>query len=228
MTRRIAPSTTSTIDGRTLRIVSTLHGTPTMPRPFRYGPAVIAERSAGRAFVAPLRSAAIIAVGSGVIALGAQVAIPLPFSPVPVTGQTLGVLAVAGALGLRLGTLSVCLYVIEGLIGLPVFAGGASGAARLIGPTGGYIVGFVAAAAVVGALMDRGWRSPLWKCGLAMVMGEVVLYSAGLLWLGRFPMPTGLLEAGFLPFLVGDAYKVVVATVATATGQHLAHRLTRV
>ena len=95
--------------------------------------------------------AGLVLGASLLIALAAQVAIPLPFSPVPVTGQTYAVLVVGAALGSRLGALSVALYVAEGVLGLPVFApGGAPGIARLLGPTGGYLVGFVGAAFVVG------------------------------------------------------------------------------
>lgn len=161
---------------------------------------------------------AVVVAGSAVIAAAAQVAVPLPYSPVPVTGQTFAVLLVAGTLGARLGAASVALYVIEGLIGLPVFAGGASGAARLVGPTGGYLVGFVAAAVVVGALVERGFGRRVWMCAVAMLAGEVVIYAFGLAWLARFPLPVGLLEAGLVPFLVGDAYKLVAAALALPAG----------
>jgi biotin transport system substrate-specific component len=165
--------------------------------------------------------------GSALIALAAQVAVPLPFSPVPVTAQTFAVLLVAGTLGARLGAVSVALYVLEGLVGIPVFAGGASGIARLAGPTGGYLVGFVAAALVVGALVERGWGRRVWTCALAMLAGEVVIYAFGLAWLARFPLPVGLLEAGLFPFLAGDAYKLVAAALALPVGWRIrgfAHR----
>lgn len=161
---------------------------------------------------------AVVVAGSAVIAAAAQVAVPLPYSPVPVTGQTFAVLLVAGTLGARLGAASVALYVIEGLIGLPVFAGGASGVARLVGPTGGYLVGFVAAAVVVGALVERGFGRRVWTCAVAMLAGEVVIYAFGLAWLARFPLPVGVLEAGLVPFLVGDAYKLVAAALALPAG----------
>lgn len=159
----------------------------------------------------------LVVIGSLLIGLAAQISIPLPFSPVPVTGQTLAVMLVAASLGARLGAASVALYVAEGLLGLPVFAGGASGAARLLGPTGGYLVGFVAAAAVVGWLAELGWAARVWKCALALILGEVVLYVFGLAWLARFPLQVSLVEAGLLPFLVGDAYKVAVVALAVPT-----------
>jgi biotin transport system substrate-specific component len=158
----------------------------------------------------------LVVAGSVLIALAAHIAVPLPFSPVPVTGQTLAVLVVAAALGARLGALSVVLYVLEGLIGLPVFAGGASGIARLIGPTGGYLVGFIFAAVVVGALAERGWDRRPSTCALAMFVGQAIIYLVGLTWLARFPLQTGLLQAGLLPFLVGDTYKLIIAALGVS------------
>lgn len=172
--------------------------------------------------IAPQRAfvrIATVPVSSLLIALAAQVAIPLPFTPVPVTGQTFAILVVAATLGSRLGAASVALYVIEGLVGLPVFAGGASGLARLTGPTGGYLVGFVAAAALVGALSDHGWCRRLGTRAFAMILGEIVLYAFGLAWLARFPLQVGVLEAGLLPFLVGDVYKTALAVVVPIGGR---------
>lgn len=170
-----------------------------------------------RPLIAPSRvvsRVALVVLGSALIGLAAQIAVPLPFSPVPVTGQTLAVLLVAASLGSRLGAASVALYVVEGLVGLPVFAGGTFGVARLAGPTGGYLLGFIAAAALVGALAERGWDRRVRTCALAMLVGEVVIYAVGLAWLARFPLSVGLLEAGLLPFLVGDAYKLALAALA--------------
>lgn len=164
----------------------------------------------------------VVVAGSALVALAAQVRIPLPFSPVPVTGQTFAVLLVAAALGARLGPASLGLYVLEGAVGLPVFAGGNAGLATLSGATGGYLVGFVAAAAVVGALAQRGWDRRFATAALAMLAGEVVIYACGLAWLARFPLPVGLLDAGLTPFLVGDAYKLVLAALALPAAWRLA------
>src|SRR5688572_14811783 len=102
--------------------------------------------------------AGLVLLGSVLIALCAQVAIPLPFTPVPVTGQTFAVLLIGAAFGSRLGAATVLAYIIEGAAGLPVWSPGATqGAARLMSPTGGYIVGFLVAAFVVGLLVERGW-----------------------------------------------------------------------
>lgn len=178
----------------------------------RSRPLVTAVAPAGVAW----RATAVVA-GSALIALAAQVRLPLPFSPVPVTGQTFAVLLVGAALGARLGGASAGLYVLEGLIGLPVYAGGDAGLATLAGPTGGYLVGFVVAAAVVGALAQRGWDRRFGSAVLAMLAGEAAIYVFGLAWLARFPLPVGLLDAGLLPFLIGDAYKLLLAALALPT-----------
>ena len=155
----------------------------------------------------------LVLAGSALIALAAQVRIPLPFSPVPVTGQTFAVLLVAAALG-RLGLASVIAYLVEGAIGLPAFAGGASGLAYLTGPTGGYLIGFALAAAVVGSAAERGWDRRLGSALAAMLLGEIAIYVCGLAWLARFVPADRLLDAGLLPFIPGDLYKMVLAALA--------------
>lgn len=151
----------------------------------------------------------LVVAGSLLVALLAQVSIPLPFTPVPVTGQTLGVLLVGGALGSRLGAASLALYLGEGAIGLPVFAGGVGGLP--VGPTGGYLVGFVLMAYVVGYLAERGWDRSWGRSFLAMVLGEIVLYAVALPWLGLFVGMHRVLALGFLPFISGDALKMMIA-----------------
>ncbi len=169
-----------------------------------------------------LYDAALVLGGSLLIALSAQVAIPLPFSPVPVTGQTLAVLLVGALLGSRRGALAVVAYIAQGLAGLPVFAGGAAGLARLFGPTGGYLVGFVAAAFLVGLLAERGWDRRFGTTVAAMTLGNVVIYAVGATWLAVFV--GGLPQAwsmGVLPFLPGDAVKIVLAAVVLPGGWKL-------
>jgi biotin transport system substrate-specific component len=168
--------------------------------------------------------AVLVVVGSALIALGAQIAVPLPFSPVPVTGQTFAVLLVGASLGSRLGAASVTLYVLEGLAGLPVFAGGTAGLARLGGPTGGYLVGFVFAAAIVGALAERGWDRRVWTAAVAMLVGEAAIYVCGVAWLARFQLPVSPLDAGLYPFIAGDLYKVVLAALALPAAWRLVRR----
>ncbi len=159
---------------------------------------------------------ALVLGGSALVALAAQVSVPLPFSPVPVTGQTFAVLLVGAALGARLGAYALLAYLGEGIIGLPVFApgGGLSGLARLVGPTGGYLVGFIVAAFVVGALAERGWGRRLWTSVLAMLVGSVAIYVFGLAWLVKFVGPERVLVAGLFPFIPGDLVKLVLAALA--------------
>lgn len=163
--------------------------------------------------------------GSLLIALAAQVAVPLPFSPVPVTGQTFAVLLVGAAYGARLGASSVALYLAEGALGLPVFApGGPVGPARLVGPTGGYLLGFVAAAYVVGALAERGWDRSLARAAVAMLVGEVAIYALGVVSLARFVPADRLLVAGLYPFIAGDLVKIALASLALPAAWRLLSR----
>ena len=153
-------------------------------------------------------------VMSAVIALGAQLEVRLAFSPVPITGQTFGVLLAGILLGSRWGAAAVALYLTEGLLGLPVFAGGAAGPGVLAGPTAGYLVGFLPAAWLAGKLAERGWdRSPL-TAAAAMLLGSAAIFACGLLNLARFLPSSALLSAGLLPFLPGDLAKAALAAAA--------------
>lgn len=160
----------------------------------------------------------LILAGSWLIAFAAQIAIPLPFSPVPITGQTFAVLLVGALLGRRLAALSVVAYLAQGLAGLPVFAGGTSGFARLLGPTGGYLLGFWAAAYLVGWLAEQGWTLHIGKTLLAMVLGNGVIYLCGLAYLSLFLGIEKALITGLYPFLIGDAIKVLLATLLLPLG----------
>ncbi len=176
-----------------------------------------------------LFDAALVGVFSAFVALTAQVEIPL--RPVPITLQTLGVLFTGAVLGSRRGAVALLLYLAEGAVGLPVFAGGASGVAYMLGPTGGYLVGFVPAAAVVGWLAEHGWdRRPLWTA-LAMVIGNLVIYALGVTWLAVLlgDLRTALVQ-GALIFIIGDLIKLVIATITLPGGWALArmHRDTPV
>jgi biotin transport system substrate-specific component len=183
---------------------------------------VLPQRSLGR-LSHVLLQALLVGAGSALIALSARVAVPLPFSPVPMTGQTLAVLLVAGLLGRR-SALSVGLYLCGGALGLPVFAADWGGFARLTGPTGGYLWGFILAAYVAGWLAERG-RGSWWRLLAALLAGQALIYGCGLLWLRRFVPAGGLLVAGFYPFLVGDGLKLVAALVLVAAGRRIALRL---
>ncbi len=162
---------------------------------------------------------ALILAGSLLIALSAQLAVKLPFSPVPITGQTLAVLLIGALLGRRRGALAVVVYIGQGVLGLPVFAGGAAGWARLAGPTGGYLVGFVLAAYVVGLLAERGWDRRPATTVAAMALGNAVIYACGLVWLSGFVGGMDkALTLGMTPFLVGDLLKIALAAVLLPAG----------
>jgi biotin transport system substrate-specific component len=151
--------------------------------------------------------------GAAFIALAAQISISLPFTPVPITGQTFAVATTAAALGLRTGAASSLLYVAAGLVGVPVYADGSSGWHAVSGASGGYLIGFIACALIVGWCGDRGWTSSFSSTVGAMLLGETVIYICGLLWL-RHSLNTPLektLEYGLYPFVVGDLIKVYAA-----------------
>jgi biotin transport system substrate-specific component len=153
---------------------------------------------------------------SGLMALSSRLALPLPFTPVPVTAQTFAVLLLAGLLGMRMAISVQLLYLAQGSAGLPVFAPGSTwGIARLLGPTGGFLVGFVAAAAVVGWMADRGYGKRLRSALVMMALGSVAIFAVGVPWL-KWVMQVDWLQAfklGFWPFLMGDVYKIVLATL---------------
>ncbi len=162
-----------------------------------------------------LSRALLVLGGTLLLALSAQLAIPLPGSLVPVTGQTFAVLLVGAALGARLGVGTVLLYIAEGAVGLPVFAPGATvGLARVVGPSGGYFAGFVLAAYVVGFLAERGLDRRPWTAALAMLAGEVAIYVVALPWLARFLPAERIIGAQLLPFIPGDLYKLALAALA--------------
>ena len=163
----------------------------------------------------------LIAAGSVFIALLARVAIPLPFSPVPITGQTFAVLLVGALLGSRRGGVVVILYLLEGVGGLPFFADGTGGLARLAGPTGGYLVGFVVAAFAGGLLAKRGWDRRAWSTAAAMLVGNIIIYAFGLLWLERFVGAERVFSLGLLPFIPGDLFKLTLAAVILPAGWKL-------
>jgi biotin transport system substrate-specific component len=162
------------------------------------------------------REVVLILAGCLLIVISAQIHIPL--KPVPITGQTFGVLLVGALLGSRRGALSMLTYLSWGIAGLPVFAGGGVGLTWLIGPTGGYLVGFVAAAFLVGWLSERGWDRRKGKTAQAMLLGSLTIYVFGATWLARFVGWGGALELGIKPFLLGDVLKITLAALALPWG----------
>jgi biotin transport system substrate-specific component len=152
----------------------------------------------------------LVVVGSFLLAVSAQFKIPL--YPVPVTGQTLVVLLIGMTYGPRLGGITVVTYLLQGLLGLPVFAGGGFGIATMLGPTGGYLCGFLLASVAVGFLAERGMGRQIVSTLIAMLVGNVIIYLIGATWLSNFIGAEKALAAGVLPFLYGDALKLIVAT----------------
>lgn len=170
------------------------------------------RRSAGGVRLADV---VLIVLGSAVVALLAQVSFRLPFTPVPITGQTLGVLLVGASLGSARGSSALLLYLAEGAAGLPVFAEAKSGLALLAtsSVTGGYLWGFVVAAFVVGWLAERGWDRNFGSAIGAMLVGLIVIFSFGCTWLAAaLSVPAReALELGLYPFVLGDLLKLLIA-----------------
>lgn len=154
------------------------------------------------------------------LAFSAQLAFPLPISPVPITAQTLIVLLLAAFLGKKRAGAAVGVYLMQGALGLPVFAAGKSGLGALLGPTGGYLFGFLAAAVLVGHLIEQGWDRNLLTSLSALILGNGMIYLCGLLWLAPVVGPQRVLALGLYPFLTGDLLKIFFATIVlTFSGQ---------
>lgn len=156
-------------------------------------------------------------------AVCAQVAIPLPFTPVPLTLQTFAVLAGAAALGAERAVIAQVLYILLAVAGLPVLAEGSSGAETVVGATGGYLVGFVVASYVVGRIAQRGATHKVSSTVVAYVVGSAIIYTLGVAWLAHV---TGwsILESvskGMVPFLIGDAIKALAAGAILPTAWKL-------
>lgn len=171
-----------------------------------------------------LSNLALIVGASLVTALAAQIEIRVPWSPVPITGQTFAVLLSGAVLGARRAFIAQLLYLAEGASGLPVFAGGAFGLVKFAGPTGGYLLAFPFAAAVTGALAERGWDRQFFTMLTAMLLGSVVIFASGLAVLSRFVPADQLLGAGLLPFLPGDLIKSSLAALAFPAAWRWARR----
>lgn len=167
----------------------------------------------------------LILTGSLLIALSAQVAVPLAFSPVPVTGQTFAVLLIGALFGSRRGAATVIVYLIEGACGLPFFAERTGSAAILLGPTGGYLIGFVGAAYLTGWLAERGWDRGLFSTAAAMVLGNMVIYITGLAWLSSFVGLENVLALGLYPFVPGAIVKIALAAMLLPTAWKLIRRI---
>ena len=158
------------------------------------------------------------AVMAAVICVLGPISIAIPVSPVPISLGSMAVYLAVTVLGMKLGTLSCLIYLLLGLVGLPVFAGGSAGAAKLFGPTGGYLIGYLFLALIAGAFVGR-FAENKWKniafAALGMILGTIVLYALGTAWLAY---SAGMdfqaaLWAGVIPFIPGDLVKMVIAVL---------------
>jgi biotin transport system substrate-specific component len=191
---------------------------PIDTRHFPLAAVVWPDRADGRSGL--LRTVILIALGTALLTLSAKINLPLPF--VPMTLQTLVVLVIGAAYGWRLGGTTVIVYLAEGAIGLPVFAGPVGGLAPLLGPTAGYLVGFVAAVVVTGWLSERGWDRSVPLLFVAMGAGHIIILAAGFAWL-VFGMKLGFEKA----WLVGIAPFIAASVIKNALGAALVPAIRR-
>ena len=161
--------------------------------------------------------AIVVIFASLLVGLSAQIKVYLPFSPVPITGQTFAVLMLGALLGSRRGVLAMLAYLVEGAVGLPVFAAGI-GLQAILGPTGGFLVGFIAAAYTVGKLAEMGCDRRVTTTIAAMLAGEIALYTFGVGWLAMLTGIKAALAVGLYPFIVGDVLKVTLAAAVLPAG----------
>ena len=175
-------------------------------------------------FSGVLRALVLMVLGTALLALSAKVNLPLPY--VPMTLQTLVVLLIGAAYGWRLGGATLIVYLAEGAIGLPVFAGPVGGLAPLWGPTAGYLMGFVAAAVTTGWLGERGWDRSVPRLFVAMGLGHVIILGAGFVWLA-FGMKLGSAKAwsvGVAPFVAASLIKNALGAVTVPAVRHVLDR----
>ena len=156
----------------------------------------------------------LIIFGSLLIAVLAQISIPLPFSPVPITGQTVGVILVGGLLGANRGALSILCYIFEGAIGFPVFAQMKAGVHILIGPTAGYLYGFIFAAFLMGYLSEKGFILRLHLCFLSCLLATALILAVGTIYLALFTVNfDAAFVMGFYPFIIGGILKSIICAM---------------
>ncbi|MFD7136966.1 biotin transporter BioY [Streptomyces sp. NPDC059894] len=170
-----------------------------------------------------VRDVALVLGGAVLTGLAAQIAVPVPGSPVPVTGQTFAALLVGTTLGARRGFLSLALYAVAGVAGVPWFADGGSGAAAV---SFGYVLGLILASTVVGALARRGADRNVWRMAGTMLVGEAIIYAVGVPYLAYAAdlSASAAIAAGLTPFLIGDALKAALAMGLLPTAWKFARR----
>ena len=167
------------------------------------------------------RAIVLAVIGSVLLTISAK--IQVPFWPVPMTMQTLVVLVLGVAYGWRLAGATVLLYLAQGALGLPVFAAG-GGLAYMVGPTGGYLVGFLLATFAVGWLAERGWDRSVGGTLLAMLVGTVIIFACGIAWLSTLIGLPQAISAGLMPFLLSEAVKIALATALVSFAWRLLQR----
>ncbi len=170
---------------------------------------LITDRAVERSW---LKDIAVVVGASIIIALFAHISIPLPFTPVPIATQGHVILLLAALLGAKRASLAVLTFLFQGAIGLPVFAMGKAGLLVLAGPRGGYLLGYLAAAFVTGYCIERMANRSTPKIFAALSLGNLMMYVFGLPWLSRFVGWESAFTLGFLPFIIGDAFKLIAAT----------------
>jgi biotin transport system substrate-specific component len=167
-----------------------------------------------------LRDLSLILLGSLFVALFARIEIPM--QPVPITGQTFAVLLVGALLGSKRGAAAMAVYIFEGAIGLPFFAGGASGMGILTGATAGYLLGFIGAAYVIGLLAEKGLERSVRTSIIPFSVGTLIIYILGIAWLSVvLGSLSQAVQYGLLPFLIGDAIKLIAAALVLPAGWKL-------
>ena len=171
-----------------------------------------------------VRYALLALAGSALITLCTQISLPL--FPVPITLQTFAVFLIGLTYGWRLGGITVALYLLEGALGLPVFSGGKGGMIVFMGPTAGYLVGFLLAAIACGWFAERGFDRSYFKLFVSLLVGNILIYAPGLLWLGTLiGWDKPVLEYGFFPFIWGDLLKIAMAVLLLPTAWKVVNRL---
>lgn len=169
------------------------------------------------------RQIALVGLMTAVICILGPIAVPLPFSPVPVSLTNLAIFLSLFVLGMKKGTISYVIYLLLGLVGLPVFSAFTGGPGKLLGPTGGYLIGFLFMAVISGIFIDK-WTNSIVVCVTGMIIGSTVCYLFGTVWLsfqGHMSFSAAL-AAGVLPFLPGDVAKMLIAAIA---GRQIRKRL---
>jgi biotin transport system substrate-specific component len=165
--------------------------------------------SRGDARLSALRAAVLMVLGTALLTVSAKIQVPFPY--VPMTMQTLVVLVIGAAYGSRLGAATVALYLAEGALGLPVFAGPVAGPLYMAGPTGGFLIGFVAAAALTGSMAERGWNGSALRILATMAVGHAVIFAFGLAWLSTLMPVAKAWAAGVAPFALATLLKTGLA-----------------